>query len=119
MSCRVAGNWSRILAASCEMPGLPVWRSTSSTVDWSRYRRASSRKRESVSSEKLERMKNVFEESLALYRKQKWDAAAKGFATLVKDYGDDTSKVFLGREAEFKEDPPGKDWDGVFHRTSK
>ena len=71
------------------------------------------------SNEKLERMRKVFEDSLALYRKQKWDAAAKGFATLVKDYGDDTSKVFLGRVAEFKEEPPGKDWDGVFTRTSK
>ena len=71
------------------------------------------------SSEKLERLKKVFEESLALYRKQKWDLAAKGFAALVKDYQDDTSKVFLGRIAEFKEDPPPKDWDGVFHRTTK
>jgi len=71
------------------------------------------------SSEKLERMKKVFEDSLALYRKQKWDAAAKGWATLVKDYEDDTSKVFLGRVAEFKEEPPGKGWDGVFHRMSK
>ena len=71
------------------------------------------------SSEKLERMKKVFEESLALYRKQKWDAAAKGFATLAKDYKDETSQIFLGRVAEFKEDPPPKDWDGVFHRTTK
>ncbi len=71
------------------------------------------------SNEKLERMKKVFEESLALYRKQKWDAAAKGFAILVKDYKDETSEVFLGRIAEFRENPPDKDWDGVFHRTSK
>ena len=71
------------------------------------------------SNEKLERLKKVFEDSLALYRNQKWDAASKGFATLVKDYQDDTSKVFLGRIAEFKEDPRPKDWDGVFHRESK
>ena len=71
------------------------------------------------SSEKLERMKKVFEDSLALYRKQKWDAAAKGFAALAKDYKDETSQVFLGRVAEFRENPPPKDWDGVFHRTSK
>lgn len=71
------------------------------------------------SSEKLERLKKVFEDSLELYRRQKWDAAAKGFATLVKDYQDDTSKVFLGRVAEFKEEPPPRDWDGVFHRTTK
>jgi class 3 adenylate cyclase len=70
-------------------------------------------------SEKLERMKKVFEEALALYRKQRWDAAAKGFAALAKDYKDETSQIFLGRVAEFREDPPGKDWDGVFVRTSK
>ncbi len=72
-----------------------------------------------ASNDKLARMKSVFEDSLALYRKQKWDAAAKGFAALAKDYLDDTSKVFLGRVAEFKENPPPKDWDGIFHRTSK
>jgi len=71
------------------------------------------------SNEKLERMKKVFEDSLALYRKQKWDAAAKGLAALVKDYKDETSEVFLGRIAAFREAPPGKDWDGVFERTSK
>jgi len=72
-----------------------------------------------ASNEKLERMKKVFEDSLALYRKQKWDAAAKGFASLAKDYKDETSQVFLGRVAEFRENPPPKDWDGVFHRTTK
>jgi adenylate cyclase len=71
------------------------------------------------SSEKLERMKKVFEDSLALYRKQKWAAAEKGLAALAKDYDDDTSKIFLGRVTAFKENPPEKDWDGVFVRTSK
>jgi adenylate cyclase len=72
-----------------------------------------------AANEKLDRMKKVFEESLQLYRKQKWDLAAKGFAVLAKDYKDETSQVFLGRVAEFREDPPPKDWDGVFHRTTK
>jgi class 3 adenylate cyclase len=70
-------------------------------------------------SEKLEKMKSVFEESLGFYRKQKWDAASKGFAALAKEFKDETSEVFLGRVAEFRENPPPKDWDGVFHRTSK
>ena len=64
-------------------------------------------------------MKKVFEESLALYRKQKWDAAEKGFRSLVTEYKDETSAVFIGRVAEFRENPPQEDWDGVFHRTSK
>jgi class 3 adenylate cyclase len=71
------------------------------------------------SNEKLDRMKKVFEESLALYRKCKWDAASKGFALLVKEFKDEASEVFLGRIADFRETPPPKDWDGVFHRTTK
>jgi adenylate cyclase len=69
--------------------------------------------------EKLERMKKLFETSLALYRKQKWDAAEKGFGALVKEYEDETSQVFLDRVKEFRKSPPPKEWDGVFHRTSK
>ena len=72
-----------------------------------------------TAAEKLTAMKKIFEASLALYRKQKWDAAEKGFASLVKDYHDEASEIFLERIAAFKKDPPGKDWDGVFHRTSK
>ena len=55
--------------------------------------------------EKLERMKKLFEASLALYRKQKWDAAEKGFAALVKDYKDETSEIFLERVAAVQEEP--------------
>jgi len=70
-------------------------------------------------SEKLERMKKVFEESLAAYRNRKWAAAKKGLAALAKDYNDETSMIFIGRVAAFEETPPDKDWDGVFVRTSK
>jgi len=72
-----------------------------------------------ASSEKLDRMKKIFEDSLALYRARRWDAASKGFQTLAKDYKDDASVVFLDRIRDFRENPPPKDWDGVFHRTSK
>jgi adenylate cyclase len=69
--------------------------------------------------EKLGHLKKVFETSLALFRKQKWDAAEKGFRSLLKDYLDDTSQVFVERIGEFRANPPPKDWDGVFTRTSK
>ncbi|MGD0724054.1 MAG: adenylate/guanylate cyclase domain-containing protein [Spirochaetia bacterium] len=72
-----------------------------------------------TAAEKLIAIKKLFEASLALYRKQKWDAAEKGFAALVKDYRDEASEIFLERVAAFRKDPPPKDWDGVFHRTSK
>lgn len=60
-----------------------------------------------------------FEKSLDLYWKQKWDEAEKGFAALLKVYKDPTSGVFLGRVKEYRKSPPPKNWDGVFHRTSK
>ena len=72
-----------------------------------------------VASEKLVKLKKIFELSLGLYRKQKWDDAEKGFGELAKGLRDETSKVFLGRIAEFRKDPPPRSWDGVFHRTSK
>ncbi len=72
-----------------------------------------------TAAEKLTTIKKLFETSLAHYRKQKWAAAEKGFATLVEDYRDEASEMFLERVAAFKNDPPDKDWDGVFHRTSK
>ena len=72
-----------------------------------------------TAAEKLVKLKKIFESSLELYRKQKWDLAEKGFAALAKELKDDTSKIFLERIAEFKENPPPRNWDGVFHRTSK
>ena len=71
------------------------------------------------SSEKLLRMKKVFEESLELFRKRKWDAADKGFRSLVDDLKDDASVEFLERIRDFRENPPPKNWDGVYHRTTK
>jgi len=69
--------------------------------------------------EKLMKLKRIFESSLGLYRKQKWDSAEKGFTALANDLGDETSKVFLDRIKDFRENPPPKTWDGVFHRTTK
>jgi hypothetical protein len=69
--------------------------------------------------EKLGQMKKVFETSLAAFRKQKWETAEKGFQSLIKDYRDETSEIFLERIGEFRDSPPPKDWDGVFTRTSK
>ncbi len=72
-----------------------------------------------TAAEKLVNLKDVFESSLELYRKQKWEAAEKGFAALAKGLKDETSKVFLQRIKDFRQDPPPRGWDGVFHRTTK
>lgn len=72
-----------------------------------------------LASPKLTEFKELFEKSLDLYWKQKWDEAEKGFASLLKAYKDPTSGVFLGRVKEYRKSPPPKNWDKVFHRTSK
>jgi class 3 adenylate cyclase len=69
--------------------------------------------------DKLIKLKNKFEQSLELYRSQKWDLAEKGFVALAKEFKDETSEVFLQRIKDFRADPPGRGWDGVFHRTTK
>jgi adenylate cyclase len=68
---------------------------------------------------KEEGFRKLFETSLALYRKQKWDVAEKGFVALKKEFKDETSDVFLDRIKHFKKDPPPEKWDGVFNLTTK
>jgi adenylate cyclase len=69
--------------------------------------------------ERDERFKKLFETSLALYRKQKWDSAEKGFAASLKELDDETSSVYLQRIKMLRKDPPPKNWDGDFKATSK
>ena len=69
--------------------------------------------------ERDERFKKLFETSLTLYRHQKWDSAEKGFASLAKDFKDETSEVFLGRIKFFRKNPLPTRWDGVFTMTTK
>ncbi len=65
------------------------------------------------------------------YRAQKWDAAEEMFKK-VKDLGSDDKKpwkleanldvlcdVYFERIAEYRENPPPPDWDGVFVATTK
>jgi class 3 adenylate cyclase len=66
-----------------------------------------------------ERFKKLFETSLTLYRKQKWDSAEKGFTAAAKEFDDETSELFLERIASLRKNPPPRNWDGVFKMTSK
>lgn len=76
-------------------------------------------KKGEVDPEKLKAYK-YFSKGLNLYRTQKWDEAKKYFAHTVKLLKfDGVSKVFMQRCAEYKEDPPGKDWDGVYQMQTK
>ena len=61
------------------------------------------------------------EKFLVLYRGQKWVVAEK-FATDLRDGWPEMAQyydIMLDRIEEFKTNPPGKDWDGVYRATSK
>jgi len=61
-----------------------------------------------------------FHKGLELYRQQQWDEAIKYFAATVKFIPDDPpSKAFAQRCKQFKANPPGENWDGVFEATEK
>lgn len=63
---------------------------------------------------------NAFRQGLRAYRGQQWDRAVKIFSQINGYYPEDgPTKVFLKRVAEFKKNPPAKDWDGVYVMTTK
>ncbi len=67
----------------------------------------------------------VWDKAIDLYTNQKWDDAIKAFEEcdkLEEDYiGRPTTpcKVYITRCESFKENSPGKDWNGAFKLTSK
>ncbi|HOX31500.1 MAG TPA: adenylate/guanylate cyclase domain-containing protein [Spirochaetales bacterium] len=63
---------------------------------------------------KLIELCSSFEKALGHYRAQEWAKAAKLFAKLRDEMGDEASATFLQRIELFKANPPPKDWDGVF-----
>jgi len=57
---------------------------------------------------------------LQAYKDQRWDDALKAFNEALKvDPNDGPSKVYVGRCKDFKINPPGEDWDGVYTMTTK
>lgn len=71
------------------------------------------------------KMLKLFHEGLELYNNQQWDEALNRFeaSALMEDefpFRPTTpSKVYISRCNHFKENPPGKDWDGVWKLTAK
>jgi adenylate cyclase len=72
-----------------------------------------------VSAELLE-LRDAFATALAAYRAREWEKAASGFrACLAITQEDEPSKVFLGRIAHFREEPPAADWLGAWELKAK
>jgi len=62
----------------------------------------------------------LYEEGLALYRAQQWDAAIAAFERALADHPEDgPSQTYIERCAWFKENPVGAEWDGVFEMKTK
>jgi len=56
-----------------------------------------------------------YHQAAALYHAQKWDEAEAAFTALHEADPDRyLYKVYLERIAEFRANPPGEDWDGVY-----
>jgi len=61
-----------------------------------------------------------FAAALALYRAHKWGEAENGFASVLAAVPEDKpSQIYLERCEYYKNDPPPKEWDGVFNRLDK
>jgi tetratricopeptide (TPR) repeat protein len=57
---------------------------------------------------------------LNAYKLRKWDEAIKLFSDALKvDQHDGPSQLYLERAQNYKQTPPGEDWDGVFVMTTK
>ncbi|HNW59880.1 MAG TPA: CHASE2 domain-containing protein [bacterium] len=74
---------------------------------------------EAVTAAKKEAVR-IYEEGLALYRAQEWDAAVAAFErALAVDPEDGPSRTYIERCAWFMENPVAADWDGVFEMKTK
>ncbi len=70
--------------------------------------------------ENMVRCKEHFEAGSKLYLSQKWDEAIAEFRkSLEANPADGPSKIYITRCEEFKINPPGEVWDGVYTMTTK
>lgn len=61
-----------------------------------------------------------FAQGFKLYTEQRWGEAIKHFEALKVDFPQDyLTNLFLDRCLAFKENPPKKNWDGIFVLTQK
>jgi adenylate cyclase len=62
------------------------------------------------------------EDFIKLYRAQQWDRLDHYYKTLENAFDGDMKEYYdmmMGRVEEYKKNPPGENWDGVFRTNSK
>jgi adenylate cyclase len=70
--------------------------------------------------EELENILSIYQQGLDYYLEKDWDKAINQFKkVLTKKPDDGPSKTYIERCQKFKKEPPGDDWDGVFHLKTK
>ncbi len=63
---------------------------------------------------------NKYAKGLAAYQKQDWDAAINYFKAAIEHNSEDgPSKTMLTRCIDYKNNPPGKNWNGSFTMSTK
>lgn len=61
-----------------------------------------------------------YEKGLQLHEERLWDEAIEEFEAALKIEPEDTaSQVMIGRNKEYKQNPPGESWQGEYVRKSK
>lgn len=67
-----------------------------------------------------DRLRELFGEALALYRRRDFDRAEAGFERCLELVSDDgAARLFMERVAQLRRSPPPTDWDGVWRLTEK
>jgi len=70
--------------------------------------------------EKLLSLVERYKEALRLYHSREFDSALESFERILEEFPDDgPSRVFVERCRLYVDNPPPKDWDGVFALTRK
>ena len=70
--------------------------------------------------EQTEEIISIYQKGLDHYLNKKWDRAIDQFKKVLSlKPKDGPSQTYIERCQEFKEEPPPKDWDGVFHLKTK
>jgi adenylate cyclase len=70
--------------------------------------------------EKDIKLRSLFGEGLAAYRRRDWDEAQARFESCLEIAGEDgPSRLFVERIVHLRSAPPSSNWDGVWHISEK